>query len=258
MGTEDQKRQSEPPYKGEPKIAPDRGKLRPEDIPPTNGRPEPPSRPSEPPRGRYAMATEDVPAAPNPFEFYPDQIVLYGVKLNQDESPVALPFFDTTLNLQVRKKKGNKPVSPKKMVIAVVYGYAFEGHCYRFDKPKLLIFNRSFEGPAEGCGFRQRLHHVEDQLQEIHGRAQHEHRPRRDPCPRSKQAWQSRAEHLWERHATRPPGRAAEQDDRTVRGGFVLDACLGRPRAATRRPLLWHPAPRPSTAHPHRRTNCNP
>ena len=153
MGTEDQKRQSEPPYKGEPKIAPDRGKLRPEDIPPTNGRPEPPSRPSEPPRGRYAMATEDVPAAPNPFEFYPDQIVLYGVKLNQDESPVALPFFDTTLNLQVRKKKGNKPVSPKKMVIAVVYGYAFEGHCYRFDKPKLLIFNRSFEGPAEGCGF---------------------------------------------------------------------------------------------------------
>lgn len=43
---------------------------------------------------------------------------------------------------------------PNQIAIVAAYGYAFEGHCYRFDRPKLFAFDRFEEiEPAEGCGF---------------------------------------------------------------------------------------------------------
>jgi hypothetical protein len=37
--------------------------------------------------------------------------------------------------------------------MALVYGYSVDGHCYRVDRPRLLLFTDVAEAPALGCGF---------------------------------------------------------------------------------------------------------
>jgi hypothetical protein len=42
------------------------------------------------------------------------------------------------------------------VVIAAIYGYAYEGHCYRLDRPKIVVFGApgGIESQnAIGCGF---------------------------------------------------------------------------------------------------------
>ncbi|WP_162914048.1 hypothetical protein [Taklimakanibacter lacteus] len=102
--------------------------------------------------GSPAPLADDIPAPPNPHDYYPDQLTLYGIKLNPDESAATLPFGDKVLKLQVNSKAGNKPLEPKDVSIAAVYGYSYEGHCYRLEKPKLFIVENS-GAPANGCGF---------------------------------------------------------------------------------------------------------
>ena len=36
--------------------------------------------------------------------------------------------------------------------IVLAYGYAFEGHCYRFDKARIFVTDAPEEDPI-GCGF---------------------------------------------------------------------------------------------------------
>jgi hypothetical protein len=97
------------------------------------------------------MLSEDIPAPPNPYEYYPDQLTLYGIKLNQAMA-AALPFGDKALNLQVHRKSGNTPIGPGDISIAAIYGYSFEGHCYRLDSPRIFIFDQG-DSEAKGCGF---------------------------------------------------------------------------------------------------------
>jgi hypothetical protein len=98
------------------------------------------------------MSSDDVPAAPNIHNFQADQITIYGVKLNRDEKEPKLPF--SKLWLAVKVVNSDDDVQDKNLItIAVAYGYAFEGHCYRLDRPKLLIFEHDDDKPAEGCGF---------------------------------------------------------------------------------------------------------
>ncbi len=95
------------------------------------------------------MSSDDIPTAPNPYDYRPDIVTLYGVKLNKNSS-ASLPFGDNFLELNVYHES-NK-LGPDKVSIAAVYGYSFEGHCYRLDKPKLIIIEQDdFE--ANGCGF---------------------------------------------------------------------------------------------------------
>jgi hypothetical protein len=94
----------------------------------------------------------DVPAAPNIHNYHSDHITLYGVKLNDGERAPKLPFANKLLRLEVLDEGGN-PVGEKDVIIGVVYGYGFEGHCYRLDRPKLVIFDRTDDKPAKGCGF---------------------------------------------------------------------------------------------------------
>jgi hypothetical protein len=108
--------------------------------------------PRSPPGGRRKMTSGDIPAAPNPHEYYPDQVTLYGIKLNDEVTAASLPFGDKVLKLQVNMKVGNKPIEHGDISIAAVYGYSFEGHCYRMDKPRLFIFDQS-DTVADGCGF---------------------------------------------------------------------------------------------------------
>ncbi|MCV3738833.1 hypothetical protein OCK02_21850 [Rhizobium sp. TRM96647] len=102
------------------------------------------------------MTTDNIPAAPNPRRFLPDQITLYGVALNLESTDRAanLPFEGHFVRLSIVPIGSDAPTDPEVMVIAAIYGYAFEGHCYRLDKPKLLVFRPGVaEVPAVGCGF---------------------------------------------------------------------------------------------------------
>jgi hypothetical protein len=100
------------------------------------------------------MSSEDIPAPPNPKSYSPDHITLFGVALNIENSAAYLPLEGSRLKLAVVKFGSDTPEDPRRMVIAVVYGYAFEGHCYRLDQPKLFVFEpRTTEAPAVGCGF---------------------------------------------------------------------------------------------------------
>jgi hypothetical protein len=47
-----------------------------------------------------------------------------------------------------------KSVPSTEVAISVIYGYAYEGGCYRVDKPRIIAFH--YDGPdiaAIGCGF---------------------------------------------------------------------------------------------------------
>lgn len=57
--------------------------------------------------------------------------------------------------LDVRKR--TREDGPTDFIVLAAYGYAFEGHCYRFDKPRLVGFSthgnrEKVDGPL-GCGF---------------------------------------------------------------------------------------------------------
>ncbi|MEZ0167515.1 hypothetical protein [Microvirga sp. TS319] len=108
--------------------------------------------------------SEDVPAPGNCLEFAQEEVILYGVKLNaiQDKSFALLPLGpDLRLILSVGDIKLDRDLSPNEAAIAAIYGYAYEGHCYRFDKTRIFVFTSDEcrggkDGvgmPAIGCGF---------------------------------------------------------------------------------------------------------
>jgi hypothetical protein len=124
---------------------------------------------------------EDVPAPGNPRAYAADEIILYGIKLNMGRNHGALdltqpygwhqPFEILTLRLELFRRVmpqpllpgepafppgPDLPLPPSSVTIATVYGYAFEGHCFRTDKARVMAFY--YDGPdlrAEGCGFDQ-------------------------------------------------------------------------------------------------------
>jgi hypothetical protein len=122
-------------------------------IPPGGGTDQSPTNTS----GRITMLTDPIPQAPRGQNFLPDQITLYGVKLNAgDLQSASLPFNTNFLHMAIVKDRNDvRPLAPEdEAVIAVIYGYAFDGRCYRNDKPTLLIFHPTVkEEPAVGCGF---------------------------------------------------------------------------------------------------------
>jgi hypothetical protein len=106
------------------------------------------------------MSADDIPAPPNPALFRPDAITIYGVQLSgtATPTPASIPFDgNIVVSISINERRDGQPdtpVAPKKGRIAVIYGYAFEGHCYRFDRPRIVIlYGDSAPMPASGCGF---------------------------------------------------------------------------------------------------------
>jgi hypothetical protein len=98
------------------------------------------------------MSSEDIPAAPGPTEYFPEEIVLYGVKLNENRDQASIQFGTKRLRLEVRDENG-LVMGRKNLAIAAIYSYSFEGGCYRLDRPKLMIFEAPEEEIVKGCGY---------------------------------------------------------------------------------------------------------
>jgi hypothetical protein len=109
---------------------------------------------------------DDVPVPGSTDRFAPDEIILYGVKLNALTPYARLdmtqhvdfrpPAEAIVLQLQLLSNIGGdfEVLDGTEVVIAAVYGYAFEGHCFRPDKTRIYAFH--YDGldlPALGCGF---------------------------------------------------------------------------------------------------------
>lgn len=100
------------------------------------------------------MSSSDVPAPPDPARFLADEIILYGVKLNQGKTEGSIPFGSNELVLGLRATGTAQPLAAADVAITVIYACAYEGHCYRLDKPKLLVFEPEVpDVDAHGCGF---------------------------------------------------------------------------------------------------------
>jgi hypothetical protein len=151
--------------------------------------PPPPSTPPSPlptPGGSHMSESSDIPAPSSDYNYVPDEIILYGVRLNRrradgyinmEANPRFLtrvpqpprpddpgdPGFLGALTLRLTLFRGDDPLDDEHVVIAAIYGYAYEGHCYRFDKPRVFLFEhekiRDDNGTllddedAQGCGF---------------------------------------------------------------------------------------------------------
>jgi len=118
----------------------------------TDGKLKPFDQPKADTGGSETMPA-DIPAPHNPSEYYPDQITLYGVKLNEKDY-ATFPFVTgKAVRLSVISKPDNKPLRSDEITMAVIYGYSFEGFCYRLDKPRVYIFEGQAKKKANGCGF---------------------------------------------------------------------------------------------------------
>ena len=107
------------------------------------------------------MQASDIPAPADPRHYAPDEIILYGVKLNGasrgTHAAIVIdepPSSPQKLELRLDVTRDDVVAEPGAVVIASVIAYAYEGYCYRFDKPKVLVFlyDRADEA-AQGCGF---------------------------------------------------------------------------------------------------------
>jgi hypothetical protein len=102
-----------------------------------------------------------VPEPPSATNLVPDEIILYGVNLRAPSGDgVLFPFVERPAppmlyRLRIDIMKNSEALTAAdEVTMAMVYGYAFEGHCYRLEKPKILaFFHHGDEEEARGCGF---------------------------------------------------------------------------------------------------------
>lgn len=107
------------------------------------------------------MSSCDIPAPADPQNYAPNEIILYGLRLNFDPANSLAhilvgenPFPPQSFRLQLGMTRNGALMAPDEVVIASVIAYAFEGHCYRLDRPKVMAFVYELpDVPAEGCGF---------------------------------------------------------------------------------------------------------
>lgn len=110
--------------------------------------------------------SDEIPDPPGD-RYASDEIILYGVRLDGATTfKISLPFKNNKkrafLEFAIKRRKdddsGDEDAKDHIATI-VAYGYAFEGACYRFDRPRVLIIEPERVGgkvdgePAKGCGF---------------------------------------------------------------------------------------------------------
>lgn len=97
------------------------------------------------------MTDDSVPApSPSGMPYVADQIILYGVDLN-DTNHVTHLDVGLPGKTKLQLKLGGATNITGSTVLA--YGYAFDGHCYRFDSNRIFIVTGPNAETAVGCGF---------------------------------------------------------------------------------------------------------
>jgi hypothetical protein len=93
--------------------------------------------------------------------YSPSQITLFGVPLSYLDFPtfgtsapnIRLQIYVAPLVLQiVIPGVGPIVLSPFREV-ALIYGYGYQGHCYSFAEPAILLVDPATRQLAQGCGF---------------------------------------------------------------------------------------------------------
>lgn len=92
--------------------------------------------------------TDDCVPAPSGFRYVADEIILYGVDLNDAASVAHLDVGLVGTELQIKLDGG---IITGSTVLA--YGYSFDGHCYRLDSNRIFVVTGPNAEPAVGCGF---------------------------------------------------------------------------------------------------------
>ncbi|HRO10675.1 hypothetical protein [Amaricoccus sp.] len=93
----------------------------------------------------------NIPAPAQTGTYFPDEIILYGVKLNRLHDYSSF-FGGRGYELRVQLVD-TAPMSHDDYSMVLAYGYAFEGHCYRFDKVRAFVVTDAAEEDPVGCGF---------------------------------------------------------------------------------------------------------
>jgi len=102
------------------------------------------------------MLMSDCECVPDPGNqrFALDEILIYGVDLKNLQGTAELVVKGDTPQNQWAVTLVPNAMPGMTLEIVAAYGYAFEGHCYRFDRPRILVFKReSAAASARGCGF---------------------------------------------------------------------------------------------------------
>ena len=94
--------------------------------------------------------TDDSVPAPSGRRYKADEIILYGIDLN-DANGVAHLDVGLAGKAELQLKLASGVGITGSTVLA--YGYAFEGHCYRLDTNRIFIVTGPIAEPAVGCGF---------------------------------------------------------------------------------------------------------
>jgi len=92
--------------------------------------------------------TDDRVPAPSGSRYAADEIILYGVDLNDTAGVAHLDVGLVGTELQIKLANG---IITGSTVLA--YGYAFDGHCYRLDSNRIFVVTGPNAETAVGCGF---------------------------------------------------------------------------------------------------------
>ncbi len=102
------------------------------------------------------MVSADTPA-PATGIYKADALILYGVKLNSKEDYARFDVGQGAgSELRLQLFSGGPPKtgqSKDTYSVVLAYGYAFDGHCYRFDSNRIFLIIGPAGEPAFGCGF---------------------------------------------------------------------------------------------------------
>lgn len=104
------------------------------------------------------MADAHIPA-PATGIYQADSLILYGVKLNSRDDYGRFDVGEganSELRLQLYTGAFGQPKvgqTKDEYSIVLAYGYAFDGHCYRFDSNRIFFITGPGGEPAVGCGF---------------------------------------------------------------------------------------------------------
>ncbi|KAF5881980.1 MULTISPECIES: hypothetical protein [Rhizobium] len=95
------------------------------------------------------MIDDNIPAPPK-SQYIPDEIVLYGIRLNKTMEHAR---FDVGLG---KKAEVHLSLFSEKGItasIVLAYAYGFDGHCYRLDSNRIFLVTGNGPEEAKGGGF---------------------------------------------------------------------------------------------------------